>query len=155
VAEASNVSVIDLATVREALDDLLGKVTLAIRFMALFSIVAGVIVLIGSIATSRFARLRESALLKTIGASRSQITQVLVTEYAALGTLAAATGVLLGGTASWLLMKFFFKLDFRVPVFQLLILWVGVALLAVIIGLFNSRDVFKRPPLAVLREISQ
>jgi putative ABC transport system permease protein len=154
VAEASNVSVIDLATVREALDDLLGKVTLAIRFMALFSIVAGIIVLIGSIATSRFARLRESALLKTIGASRSQITQVLVTEYAALGTLAAATGVLLGGTASWLLMKFFFKLDFHVPVLQLFILWVGVALLAVIIGLFNSRDVFRRPPLAVLREIS-
>ncbi|MGQ0813559.1 MAG: ABC transporter permease [Gemmatimonadota bacterium] len=155
VAENSNVSVIDLSTVREALDDLLSKVTLAISFMALFSIVAGVIVLIGSVATSRFQRLRESALLKTIGASRRQIMQVLVTEYAALGTLAAAAGVLLGGTASWLLMKFVFELEYDAPVIALLVLWLGVALLAVVIGLVNSRDVFSRPPLAVLREISE
>jgi putative ABC transport system permease protein len=155
VAENSNLSVIDLATVRQALEDVIGKVTLAIRFMALFSIVAGVIVLIGSVATSRFQRLRESALLKTIGASRRQITEVLVTEYAALGSLAAATGVLLGGVASWLLMKFFFELEFVLPWLALLVLWLGVALLAVVIGLLNSRDVFRRPPLAVLREISE
>jgi putative ABC transport system permease protein len=155
VAENSNLSVIDLATVRQALEDIMGKVTLAIRFMALFSIVAGVIVLIGSVATSRFQRLRESALLKTIGASRRQITEVLVTEYAALGSLAAATGVLLGGVASWLLMRFFFELDFVLPWLALLVLWMGVALLAVVIGLLNSRDVFRRPPLAVLREISE
>jgi putative ABC transport system permease protein len=155
VAENSNLSVIDLATVRQALDDIINKVTLAIRFMALFSIVAGVIVLVGSVATSRFQRLRESALLKTIGASRRQITEVLVTEYAALGSLAAATGVVLGAVASWALMKFFFKLDFVLPWLALFGLWLGVALLAVVIGLLNSRDVFRRPPLAVLREISE
>lgn len=155
VAEHSNVSVIDLATVREALDELISKVTLAIRFMALFSIIAGVIVLVGAVATSRFQRLRESALLKTIGASRKQITEVLVTEYAALGMLAGATGVLLGGVASSLLMKYFFKLDYAVPIVALAILWVGVAVLSVVIGLLNSRDVFRRAPLAVLREITE
>ncbi|HEY0305935.1 MAG TPA: FtsX-like permease family protein, partial [Longimicrobiales bacterium] len=115
VATHSNVSVIDLSTIREAFEDMIGKVTMAVRFMALFSIVAGVIVLIGAVATSRFQRMRESALLKTLGATRKQITQVLVTEYAALGLLAAATGVLLGGTAAWALMKFFFKLDYEPP----------------------------------------
>jgi putative ABC transport system permease protein len=155
VAAHSNVSIIDLATVRAALDSLLSKVTLAIRFMSLFSIIAGVIVLIGAVATARFQRLRESALLKTIGATRRQIMQVLVTEYAALGTLAGATGVLLGSTASWLLMRFLFRLDYHVPFGALLLLWVGVALLAVAVGLLNSRDVFRRPPLAVLREISE
>ena len=99
VASHSNVSVVDLSTIREAFEDMIGKVTMAVRFMALFSIIAGLIVLIGAVATSRFQRLRESALLKTLGATRQQIRQVLVTEYAALGLLAAATGGLLGGLA--------------------------------------------------------
>jgi len=52
-------------------------------------------------------------------------------------------------------MRFFFELDFVLPWLALLVLWLGVALLAVVIGLLNSRDVFRRPPLAVLREISE
>jgi putative ABC transport system permease protein len=155
VATHSNVSVIDLSTVREAFEDMMGKMTMAVRFMALFSIVAGVIVLIGAVATSRFQRLRESALLKTLGATRKQIMQVLVTEYAALGLLAAATGVLLGATAAWALMKFFFKLDYAPPWLGLSMLVAGVTVLAMAVGLLNSRDVFRRQPLAVLREISE
>ena len=155
VSTHSNVSVIDLSTVREAFEDMINKVTMAVRFMALFSIVAGVIVLVGAVATSRFQRLRESALLKTLGATRKQITQVLVTEYAALGLLAAATGVLLGATAAWALTRFFFKLEYALPWPGLLILAVGVTALAIFVGLLNSRDVFRRPPLAVLREISE
>ncbi len=155
VASHSNVSVVDLSTIREAFEDMIGKVTMAVRFMALFSIIAGLIVLIGAVATSRFQRLRESALLKTLGATRQQIRQVLVTEYAALGLLAAATGVLLGGLAGWALITFLFKLEYRPPWPGLLLLCAGVALLAVIIGLLNSRDVFRRQPLAVLREISE
>ena len=155
VSTHSNVSVIDLATVREAFESMINKVTMAVRFMAAFSIVAGVIVLIGAVATSRFQRLRESALLKTLGASRRQIRQVLITEYAALGLLSAATGVMLGGVAAWALMKFFFKLEYRAPWLGLGVLCIGVAVLAVTIGLLNSRDVFRRQPLAVLREISE
>ena len=155
VSTHSNVSVIDLATVREAFEDMINKVTMAVRFMALFSIIAGIIVLVGAVATSRFQRLRESALLKTLGASRKQIRQVLITEYAALGLLAAVTGVLLGGVAAWALMKFFFELEYSVPWLGLGVLSAGVALLAITIGLLNSRDVFRRQPLAVLREISE
>jgi putative ABC transport system permease protein len=155
VATHSNVSVVDLATIRQSFEDMISKVTMAVRFMALFSITAGIIVLIGAVATSRFQRLRESALLKTLGATRKQITQVLVTEYAALGLLAAATGVLLGGVAAWALMKFFFKLEYQAPWLGLGIVAVGVAVLSVTIGLLNSRDVFRRQPLAVLREISE
>jgi putative ABC transport system permease protein len=155
VTTHSNITVVDLATVREAFANIFGKMTLAIRFMALFSIIAGVIVLIGAVATSRFQRLRESALLKTLGATRRQVTQVLVTEYAALGILAALTGVVLGATAAWALMRFLFRLDYTAPVLPLALLCVGVALLAITVGLLNSRDVFRRPPLAVLREISE
>ena len=155
VASHSNVSVIDLSTIRAAFEDMISKVTMAVRFMALFSIIAGLIVLVGAVATSRFQRLRESALLKTLGATRKQIRQVLITEYAALGLLAATTGVLLGGLAGWALITFLFKLEYNAPWRGLLILSAGVALLAVAIGLLNSRDVFRRQPLAVLREISE
>src|SRR5207253_3809282 len=109
----------------------------------------------GAVATSRFQRLRESALIKTIGGTRRQITQILITEYATLGFLAGATGVGLASAASWLLMKRFFHLQYQLPVIGLLIVWFGVTALAVVIGLANSRDVFRRAPLAVLREISE
>ena len=80
---------------------------------------------------------------------------LLLAAVAALGLLAAATGVLLGGVAAWALMKFFFKLEYRAPVLGLLLVCLGVALLSVVVGLLNSRDVFRRQPLAVLREISE
>ena len=155
VASHSNVSVIDLATVRAAFEDIISRMTLAVRFMALFSIIAGIIVLAGALATSRFQRLRESALLKTLGATRKQVTQVLVTEYAAMGALAAIAGVLLGATAGWALLRFVFELRYTPPVTALLVLCAGVAGLAITVGLLNSREVFRRAPLAVLREISE
>ena len=152
VAANPNVSVIDVAQVQRALEDIVGKVTLAVRFMALFSILAGIIVLIGAIATSRFQRLRESVLLKTIGATHAQITGILLVEYIALGLLAGLTGLLLASIAGWALTTFFFELQFVLPVLPLMGLWISVAGLAVVVGLVNSRDLLRRPPLAVLRE---
>jgi putative ABC transport system permease protein len=96
--------------------------------------------------------MRESALLKTLGAGRAQIGRVLITEYFALGALAGLTGVLLSIIAGWLLVRFFFEFDFSVPVGSMAVLWLGVALITVVIGVLNSRDVMNRAPLAVLRE---
>ncbi len=150
-----NVSVLDLQMLQRTLDSILSRVALAIRFLALFSIGGGVLVLIGALATSRFQRTRESALLKTLGASRRQIRTVLLTEYLALGVLAALTGSALAGLAGWALVSRFFHLPFRLPVPGLLLLWAGVAALTVAVGLFNSRDVLRKAPLVVLREISE
>lgn len=150
-----NVSIIDLGLIQAALDDIIGKVTLAIRFMATFSIASGIIVLIGAIGTSRYHRLRESVLLKTLGASARQIGQIFSTEYAALGTLAGFTGILLASVAGWLLVTFLFELDFAVPGSPLLILWVGVTALTTGIGLLSSRKVVRKPPLAVIRDIAE
>lgn len=152
VAANPNVSVIDVTQVQRALEDIVGKATLAVRFMALFSILAGIVVLIGAISTSRFQRLRESVLLKTIGATHSQITGILLVEYLALGLLAGLTGLLLASVAGWGLTKFFFKLKFALPIMPMFGLWIAVAALAVIVGLVNSRDLLRKPPLAVLRE---
>jgi putative ABC transport system permease protein len=150
-----NISALDLSLVQDTIDTLLGKITLAVRFMALFSIAAGMIVLVGAIATSRFQRVRESVLLKTLGGRARQVTQVLATEYLALGVLAGLTGMLLAAVAGWALMVFFFELTFRLPVVPLLGLAAGAAGVTLFVGLLTSRDVARRAPLAVLREMAE
>ncbi len=150
-----NISVIDLSIVQNALQRIVSKVTLAIRFMALFSIASGIIVLIGALSTSRFHRIRESVLLKTLGASKRQIRQIFSTEYITLGSLAGLTGILLAALAGWVLVRFLFELDFRMPAIALAFIWVFVAALTTVIGLASSRTVLAKPPLAVIREISE
>lgn len=150
-----NISALDLSLLQETLDRIIGKVSLAVRFLALFSVAAGVLVLVGAISTSRHQRIRESALLKTLGATRSQITRILFTEYAALGLLAGLAGSLLALAGAWALARFFLEIPFRPPILPLLAAWLLVAALAVIIGVLGSRDVLRRPPLAVLRDAAE
>ncbi len=150
-----NIAAVDLTLLQETLDSVLRSVSLSIRFMALFSIVSGLLVLIGAIATTRFQRMRESVLLKTLGASQRQIVGITVTEYSALGALAGLTGVLLAGVAGWALMRFFFEVPFRLPSVPLGALAVSAALITTVVGLANSWHVFGRTPLAVLREMGE
>jgi putative ABC transport system permease protein len=103
-----NVSVIDLSLILETVDAIVGKVTFVIRFMALFTVVTGILVMAGALASSHFQRVRESVLLRTLGASRGQIWRILAVEYAALGLLAAVTGILLALAAVWALAAFVF-----------------------------------------------
>ncbi|HET6765023.1 MAG TPA: ABC transporter permease, partial [Longimicrobiaceae bacterium] len=90
VQRYSNVSVLDLTQIQAALDQVLGKVALVIRFLAAFSVATGIVVLIGAVLTSRLQRVRESVLLRTLGAVRRQILAILLAEYLALGLAASA-----------------------------------------------------------------
>jgi putative ABC transport system permease protein len=150
-----NISALDLSLVQQTIDTILGSVTVAVRFMALFSIACGMIVLIGAIGTSRYQRLRESVLLKTIGARSQQVTRILATEYLALGTLAAVTGLLLATVAGWALVTFFFRMTFRLQLLPLLELGLATVAVTIVVGLLSSRDVMRRAPLAVMREITE
>ncbi len=154
VLRHANVSAIDLTLVQQTLDKILDSVALAIRFMALFSIGSGLVVLVGAITTSRFQRLRESALLKTLGARSRLIRQILFAEYMTLGILSAFTGVLLAAVAGWALTRFFFELPFRLPTVPLLAVWLFAAIATTAIGLVSSREVARKAPLVVLREMS-
>lgn len=146
-----NVTTVDLAQIQQAVESLVNRVVLAIRFMALFSLATGAVVLAGAIGTTRDQRVREGALLKTIGATRGQILRVLAAEYLALGTLAAACAVGLSVAAGWALARFLFDSPFSVPAAPLAVLVGVVALGAVAVGLLNSLDAVRRPPLEVLR----
>jgi putative ABC transport system permease protein len=146
-----NVTAIDLSQVQQAIERVLGRVSLAIRFMALFSLAAGAVVLMGAVAAGRYQRMREAALLKTLGATRAQILRVLVAEYLSLGLLSVLTAVALSSLAGWALVRFFFDARFTWPGAGLGGLSLAVLALTVAVGLLNSREVLRKPPLAVLR----
>jgi len=151
VERFGNVTTLDLATLQGALEKLVNQVTLAIRFMAVFSLLTGAMVLVGAVATSRFQRIREGALLRTLGATRRQVLRVVMTEYLALGGLSAVVGVGLSVLAAWAIAHWVFDGPFAVPVPALALVAVLVTAGTVVRGALNSRDVLRLPPLEVLR----
>jgi putative ABC transport system permease protein len=147
-----NISVADLTQVLKTVDEVLTKVSFVIRFMALFSILTGLLVLISSVYLSKFQRIRESVLLRTIGASRRTILTINGLEYLWLGLLSTFTGVSLSLIAAWSLSKFVFKVPFNIDWLTLLSTPLSITALVVIIGLLNSRRVVSESPLEVLRQ---
>ena len=151
VANFPNVSAIDLGLILKTIDEILGQISFVIRFMALFSILTGLLVLASSVVISKFQRLRESVLLRTLGASRNQILRITALEYGLLGLLAALSGILLSLIGTWALARYVFEVPYRPNAVPLLIVAGVVTSLTVLIGVFNSRDVLTRSPLEVLR----
>jgi putative ABC transport system permease protein len=148
----TNISVVDIGAVQRLLRRIIDRVVYAIRFMAAFSVAAGALVLFGAIAAARFQRVRESALLRALGATRAQVRTMMLVEYAALGALAAVTGVILAGIGGWLLMKFLFKMPYTLPLLALVVICLGVTALAALLGMLNSREALRSTPLVALRE---
>lgn len=152
IARFPNVSVIDLELILETLDEVLDQIFFAIRFIALFSILTGLIVLAGSVTVSKFQRIRESVLLRTIGADRKQILAINAIEYFVLGSLASLAGIGLAWGASWGLAAFSFEIAFTAPVLPLLGIFAFITGLTMSIGLLNTRSILSKPPLEVLRK---
>ena len=151
VRQFPNVSIIDLGQVISILDDLLNKIGYIIRFMSGFSIITGIVVLIASVRISKYQRIQESVLLRTLGASRKQIFAITALEYIFLGALSALTGIVIAITGSWLLAKYSFEVPFGANLLPALALFLIVSLLTLVIGLINSRGVLSKPPLEILR----
>ncbi|HEV2095712.1 MAG TPA: FtsX-like permease family protein [Chthoniobacterales bacterium] len=154
VAQFPNVSAIDLSSVIQTVDSILTKVALVIRVLSLFTLGTGVIVLASTIWSGRYQRQKESALLRTLGASRAQIWQILTAEYCSLGFLASGTGVLMSIAASWALARFVFRLSYVPALAPLVTAFLAVGALTVLIGLLSSRGAGNAPPLEILRSDS-
>jgi putative ABC transport system permease protein len=152
VRQYPNIAIIDLALVLRLLDDIFNKIGFVIRFMAGFSILTGLIVLISSVLISKYQRLQESVLLRTLGATRKQIFAITALEYFFLGSLAAFTGILIAAAGSWLLAKFSFEAEFKPALLPVAGVFFFVTVMTVLIGLANSRGILSRPPLEVLRQ---
>ncbi|QQX78239.1 MULTISPECIES: ABC transporter permease [Aequorivita] len=151
VTKFPNVSVIDLRQVFSVIEDILDKITWIINFMAFFSILTGIIVLIGSVRTSKYQRIKESVLLRTLGAKNKQILNITALEYLFLGILGSLLGVLLALLSSLLLAVFLFEEPFIPSLIPFLVFLPGISLLVLGIGLSNIREVLRSSPLEMLR----
>lgn len=151
VGRYPNISAIDVSLILSTIQSFIDKISFAIKFMAFLSIITGLIVLASSVLVSKFQRIRESVLLRTLGASKNQIRKITGVEYLFLGLLSAITGLLLSAGATWGLGYFYFDLAFAPLLWIFGLIVVAVTLLTVTIGLVSNRSVYQKTPLEVLR----
>jgi putative ABC transport system permease protein len=149
-----NVTSVDLGELQRAIEAVISKVILAIRFLASFSLATGALVLVSAVLTSRWQRLREGTLLRTLGATRSQVLRILAVEYTALGAAGALVAFVLAAAAGWALARWTFATTFRWPLAPTLLLALGIVVMTLVVGLLGSRDALRRAPLEVLRSES-
>ena len=152
VVRFPNVSSIDLSLIQRTIGDIVERVSVAVRFLAVFSLAIGIPVLFSAVAATRRARLREGVLLRTLGATRRQVRDILLAEYVMLGLLGAFTGMVLSFAGAWGVMRFVFEGEFAPAFGPALAIAAVMVLLTVAIGLLSGREVFRETPMAALRE---
>ena len=148
-----NVSALDLAIIMQTIDQVYSKASFVVEFLAVFTVVTGAIVLAGAVLIGRSQRVRESVLLRTLGATKAQVNRIMFAEYLALGSLGAAVGAVLAIGANWALAYFVFEVKWVMPSGAVLLGgWAVVSALTVTTGWLSNRGICDHPPLAVLRE---
>jgi putative ABC transport system permease protein len=145
------VTVINIADVLERIESVVDQITLVVRFLAGFSILAGLMILASSIASTRFRRMREAVVLKTLGATRMRIVKVFSVEFSVLGLLAGAVGVVFANALTRVLLRRL-EVDFHIEWSATLAALAGTAILATATGWLASYRILGLRPLEVLRE---
>jgi putative ABC transport system permease protein len=146
-----NVSVIDGREMLAAVTTVIDNVTLAVTVVGSLVVVSGLLILVGAVAMTKFRRVYEAAILKTLGATRQVIATMLLLEYGVLGALAGILGAAGAAGLTWALSRFAFDMTYRAPTALLLL---GVAVCGVTVsavGVVSSWDVLQRRPLSTLR----
>ena len=146
-----NVTVLDASRTIRQVADALGRFSQAIRFFTLFSMAAGILLVVSSIIATRSARIREAVYFKILGARRRFVVYVFSLENALLGASSAAGGLLLAHLISWVVCTRYFDIAYRpYPAASLVGLAVGVAVVMAV-GLSASRAIMRRKPAQFLR----
>ena len=146
------VTVVNVADVMQIIDDVVSRIALVIRFISAFTILAGVVMLASSVAGTRFRRMHEVVILKTLGASRRRIAWIFSVEFLALGAVAGLMGSVLASGFAALWVKRLLDIEFH-PDWTASALSIGLsAALAAAAGWAASFRVLGRKPLEILRE---
>jgi putative ABC transport system permease protein len=140
-----------LTLVLNTLDSILGRVSDAIRFVALFTVFTGFAVLASAILSSRSQRIRESILLRTLGAPRAQILSSIVAEYLFLAVISCIAGTALAMVASWALSFYFFGAVSTISLAPIIVILVSVTAATVVAGILGCWGIFQRSALEALR----
>jgi putative ABC transport system permease protein len=151
VTAAPNVSVIDGREILDAVKTVVDNVTLAVTVVGTLVLLSGLLILIGAVAMTKFRRVYEAAIFKTLGATRRLIAAVLVLEYGLLGVLAGSIGA--GGAIAltWAISRYALDIPFKPLLGTSTIGVVVTTLLVAVIGVVSSWEVLQRKPLATLR----
>jgi putative ABC transport system permease protein len=108
-----NFTVIDVASLMNQVRDIMQKMSLAIGFVFTFCIVAGLVVLYASLVATREARIRESAMLRVLGASRRQAALAMLTEFTCIGAVAATVAIIVASSLAYYLSHFVFEIPYQ------------------------------------------
>jgi len=152
VHEFPNVSIFDIEAILNQVRDVGDRASRAVQYVFLFTLLAGITVLLAAVQSTRDERAYESAMLRTLGASRRVVLAGVATEFVALGTLAgllAAIGASVGG---WYLATKLFNLEYH---FDPMVWLIGVGAGALLVGgagTLAARSVINQPPILTLRQ---
>jgi putative ABC transport system permease protein len=151
VSRYANVSVIDGREMLTAIRTVIDNVTVAVTVVGTLVVFSGLLILIGAVAMTKFRRVYEAAIFKTLGATRGMIASVLLLEYGVLGALAGTIGSLGAIALTWGISRFALDIPWRaLPVVTISGVLVS-AILVAIVGVTASWEVLQRKPLATLR----
>jgi len=150
-ARFPTVTVINLADIMNRVQEVVNQVGFIIRFISLFAILAGATILASSVAGTRFRRMREVVIFKTLGATRGRIAAIFSAEFLILGIVAGLMGSLLATVFSMVVMKELIKADFHFNLMPNLIAVLLTALIAVAAGWVASFRILGQKPLEILR----
>ena len=146
------VSVVNIADVLEIVQDVIDQIAVVVRFISAFAILAGVIILASAVAGTRFRRIRETVILKTLGGTRGRVARIFSTEFAVLGAAAGLIGALLANGFTMVIFERFFEGRAQFRWFEIGASMVLTALVANLAGWLASLRVLSVRPLEALRE---
>jgi putative ABC transport system permease protein len=151
VARFPNVSVIDLREVLDTIQGIVNNVTLGVTVVGALVLLSGILILIGAVSMTKFRRVYEAAILKTLGASSRLIATMLLLEYGVLGAIAGTVGSLGAIALSWAVATYALGLSWEPAPAITITGIVATAVLVAAIGVIASYDVLRHKPLATLR----
>jgi putative ABC transport system permease protein len=147
------VTVVNGAEVLQIIQDIVDRASLAVRFVAGFAIFGGLIVLASSVAGTRFRRMREVAIFKTVGATRSRLVRIFSTEFVTLGIVAGLVGSVLGSGMSVILISRLLDTPYHFTWIPILVATGITAALTVSAGWIASFGILRQKPLEILRSV--
>ncbi|HEX9706652.1 MAG TPA: FtsX-like permease family protein, partial [Steroidobacteraceae bacterium] len=147
-----SVSVFDIDAILTQVRDVIDRASLAVQYVFLFTLAAGITVLLAAIQSTRDERRYESAMLRTLGARRRVVLAGVASEFTALGMLSGVLAAIGATIAGWVLAREVFDLTYTINPW----VWaIGLAAGAIIVGgagTFAARNVINHPPISTLRE---
>ena len=147
-----NLTLFDVDALMQQVRHLMDEATLAVEYVFLFTLGAGVVVLLAAVQATRDERRFEAAVLRALGASRARVRSAAAAEYAALGLAAGFLGALAATLVAWVLAERVFSLPYHLDWRVWLLGLVAGTLIVSLSGLVATRKVLKAPPVETLRE---